>query len=94
MTSSLRSEDEVKARSLGATDYLIKPATVDEIEATALYLRGRLSPSKSKGQNNGTGSSAHMSLCPLMNVGDGRLQSPGDPGFIMDALNETWNKRN
>ena len=42
MTGSLREEDEVKARSMGITDYRIKPATVEEMERTGMSLRDDL----------------------------------------------------
>ncbi len=38
LTGSLRKEDEVKARGLGATDYCIKPATVEEMERMVICL--------------------------------------------------------
>ena len=42
MTGSLRKEDEVRARSLGAADYCIKPATFIEIERARGCLKAQL----------------------------------------------------
>ncbi len=91
MTGSLKKEDENKARSLGAADYCIKPATVEEMETTLMCLRGHLGPSWTKRNNDGPGSSASMSWDHLVSVSDGRLPPLCDQRFIMDDLDENWN---
>ena len=42
MTSYLKGEDEIRARSLGASDYCIKPTSIDEMETTKIRLRAHL----------------------------------------------------
>ncbi|MDW5563465.1 MAG: response regulator [Methanomassiliicoccus sp.] len=44
MTGSRNQDDEARARYLGATDYRVKPATTNEIDAAILWLRGILVP--------------------------------------------------
>ncbi len=46
ITGSLRSEDETRARSLGAIEYCIKPSTVEEMDRLISCFRDRLRPSK------------------------------------------------
>lgn len=44
MTGSLNREDEVKARRMGATHYLLKPASSDEFDDLCSYLKNELTP--------------------------------------------------
>ena len=72
MTGSLKKEDENKARSLGAADYCIKPATVEEMETTLMCLRGHLGPSWTKKKQRWTGVIRQYELGTiLVSVSDG-----------------------
>ncbi len=42
MTGSLNKEDEVRARSLGVTDYCIKPSDLEDMAATGRWLKKKL----------------------------------------------------
>lgn len=44
MTGSLNKTDEERARCMGVTDYCCKPATIDEMESTAICLKRHLDP--------------------------------------------------
>ena len=89
MTGSLKKEDETKRRSLGAADYCIKPATVEEMETTLMCLRGHLGPSWTKRNNDGPGSSASMSWDYLVSVYYGLLPPLCDPRSSWTILTRT-----
>lgn len=55
ITGSLRKEDEMRSRDLGAVDYHIKPGTAPEIERTRECLRGYLERAQNKGKRIGAG---------------------------------------
>ena len=90
MTGSLRAEDEVRARSMGATDYCIKPATLEEMGMTIKCLRGHLeavSHGKGKSRGSGPSTSGGTALSPL-DLYDRRAPPPSIEMFIMDALKD------
>jgi CheY-like chemotaxis protein len=43
MTGSLNMDDEIKARAMGASNYLIKPASNEEFESILQWMKGTLS---------------------------------------------------
>ncbi len=53
MTGSLNTEDEKKARSMGAIDYRIKPTSKEDFEPTTRWLKSGLTPLIYKGKGNG-----------------------------------------
>ncbi len=80
LTGSLKKEDEVRARRMGADDYCLKPATVEEMETTMMCLRDHLMPSRSKGRGDGTG--------PLINMDPYISQSPFEERRTPPSYNE------
>jgi CheY-like chemotaxis protein len=63
MTGSLRREDEERSRELGASDYCIKPSTVEEIDRSLKCLKTHLEPlGKNKQSKTGSGPLAKVSL--------------------------------
>ncbi len=75
MTGSLRREDEIKARSMGAAEYCIKPPTTIEMEVTKMCLRNHLEIiSRNKGNERDASPSTSVNLChPLLNTSDHRI---------------------
>jgi CheY-like chemotaxis protein len=93
MTGSLRKEDEVKARTMGAADYCIKPATPDEMGRSADCLRGRLKLLQKSERSSGSGPSAAINSDTLQSCfGKQHAPPPRNERFIMDIFNEqSWN---
>jgi two-component system, chemotaxis family, response regulator Rcp1 len=92
MTGSLRSEDELRSRELGAVDYCIKPSTADEMERSELCLKAHLEPlSKEKGRN-GSGPCLRINLNQYYSdIWGQRIPSQQTERFVMDAFNkESW----
>ncbi len=92
MTGSLRKEDEVRARSLGAADYCIKPATFIEIERARGCLKAQLeiincNKREKRGPSTGSGPNLFM-------FDDRRVPPSCNERFIMDALDENLNMWN
>ena len=93
LTGSLRKEDEVKARGLGATDYCIKPATVEEMERMVICLGDHLRSSKNKRKMAGPGTSVNADLCiHLSRIEDQYIKTPFIEMLIKDHFdNGNWN---
>jgi len=87
MTGSLNPDDEVRSRRLGATDYRIKPATIDEMDLIAVVLRNHIEAvSRSKGSRRAPGPIASPGQGPLR-MDDGRSRRPHG----MDGPRFVWN---
>ncbi|HEY3420261.1 MAG TPA: response regulator [Methanomassiliicoccales archaeon] len=93
MTGSLRREDEQKSRELGAADYCIKPATVEEMERSEMCLRAHLEPlSRQRENKSGNGPSVRVSHHDYCSPGrDCRAPTPKCDRFVVDAYeNGPW----
>lgn len=93
MTGSLKREDEVKARSMGASDYCMKPASVGEMDRSAKCLRGHLETlSRGKGKRSVPRSSARVDQALLtMAVGYRPIRPPCNARFSRDLFDtEMW----
>ena len=96
MTGSLRREDELRSRELGATDYCIKPSTADEIDRTEMCLRTNLEPlMRDKGRSGGSGPTVKMKLYHHYMYGMvQRTPAPQRDQFGIDAfIKESWGTR-
>lgn len=88
MTGSLRSEDELRSRELGAADYCIKPATVEEIERSETCLRTHLDPlSRQRGNQGGSGPSFRVSMGDCQANGrTPRAPVPHQDRYVIEAF--------
>lgn len=68
MTGSSRIEDEKRSRQLGAADYCIKPATLDEMDGTVLSLRRNLELLPPKGKSVGSDVSRYLEPGPFVST--------------------------
>jgi CheY-like chemotaxis protein len=88
MTGSLRSEDEQRSRELGAVDYCIKPATVEEMDRSLRCLRAYLEPlCRDKGNERSPDPSVRANLYGFTMDGcDRRLSAPHRDHLIIDSF--------
>jgi two-component system, chemotaxis family, response regulator Rcp1 len=93
MTGSLKKEDEIQARSMGAADYCIKPSTVEEMETSMTCLRGHLgSSSQNKGKGKGHEPSSTVIGDLQWDVEHQRFRPPWSERPITDVFNyQPWN---
>jgi DNA-binding response OmpR family regulator len=96
MTGSLRTEDEKMSRELGAADYCLKPATVDEMDTTINCLKRNLAIQPTKGREFISDTTLGMGL----NLIHTQVRRPADPidlwtGITIDFHNhspwDSWN---
>ncbi len=90
-TGSLRSEDEIRARSMGAIDYYIKPSTFEEIQRIADRLKGHLILTQSRRKDDGKGQQTHANMYAWM-VYAGSRPTPSltNGPFVLDVPKDRY----